>query len=173
MGLVVKRINWKLLLIHFLAIPCFIVGAQLLERIRWVPLRQAYQNGGLAGFRQANAPEDLSATISAMLTGPLYAWFVAVLLGCALSALVVRWQRESAVIPLLLFGLAIVTSWTHYYESEVVLQGLSSLLALFTYGSRQTHLGLVGGTFILLGLVPFLLTVTRSRASLTGRLMPS
>ncbi|NVO86217.1 universal stress protein [Hymenobacter terrestris] len=55
-----------------------------------------------------------------MLTGPLYAWFVAVLLGCALSALVVRWQRESAFVPLLLFGLAIVTSWTHYYESELL-----------------------------------------------------
>lgn len=168
MGLVVKRINWQLLLIHFLAIPCFILGAQLLERIRWVALRQAYQDGSLAGF-QANAPADVSATISAMLAGPLYAWFIAVLLGCALSALVVRRQRESAVVPVLLFGLAIVTSWTHYYESKVMLQGLSSLLGLFPYGSRQTHLGLVGGTFILLGLVPFLLTWTRSRASLTGQ----
>lgn len=169
MGLVVKRINWQLLLIHFLAIPCFILGAQLLERIRWVRLRQAYQDAGLAGFAQANAPEDVSATISAMLTGPLYAWFVAILLGCALSALVVRRQRERAVIPVLLFGLAIVTSWTHYYESKVVLQGLSSLLGFFPYGSRQTHLGLVGITFILLGLVPFLLTSTRSRASRTGQ----
>jgi hypothetical protein len=86
-----------------------------------------------------------------------------------LSALVVRRQQESAVVPVLLFGLAIVTSWTHYYESEVVLQSLSFLLGWFAYGSRQTHLGLVGGIFILLGLVPFLWTWPRFRASLTGQ----
>jgi hypothetical protein len=169
MGLAIKRINWQLLLVHFLAIPFFILGARLLEGIRWVPLRQAYQTGGIEAFRQANAPEDLGATISAMLTGPLYAWFVAILLGCVLSALVVRRQRESAAIPVLLFVLAYVTSRTQYYESKVVLQGVSSLLGWFTYGSRQTHLGVVGGIFILLGLVPFMVTWNRSRAALTDQ----
>jgi len=168
MGPAFKRINWPLLLIHFLAIPCFILGGQLLERIRWVPLRQAYQTSGLEGFRQANGT-DLSGTLSAMWLGPLYAWGAAVLLACALSVLVMRRRREGVAVPLLLFGLAVVTSRTHYYESKAVLQGLSSLLDVFAHVSRQTQLGIVGGAFVLLGLLPFLLTGARPRALLVGQ----
>ena len=169
MGSAFKRINWPLLLIHFLAILCFIVGGQLLERIRWVPLRQAYQTSGLEGFRQVSGTTDMGGTLSAMWLGPLYAWLAAVLLGCALSALVMRRRGEGVAVPLLLFGLAIVTSWTHYYESKTVLQGLSPLLDLFAHGSRQTQLGIVGSAFVLLGLLPFLLTGARPRALPMGQ----
>ena len=121
------------------------------------------------GVSLSERPQDLGVTVSAMLSGPLYAWGVAVLLGCALSTLVVRRQRQRAAVPVLLFGLATVTSWTHYYESKVVLQALSVLLGWFAYGARQTHLGVVGGMFILLGLVPFMVTWNRSWAALTGQ----
>jgi hypothetical protein len=140
-----------------------------LERIRWVPLRQAYQTSGLEGFRQASGTTDLGGTLSAMWLGPLCAWLAAVLLGGALSALVMRRRREGVAVPLLLFGLAVVTSRTHFYESKAVLQGLSSLLDLFAHGSRQTQLGIVGGAFVLLGLLPFLLTGTRHPALLMGQ----
>ncbi|MDB5270890.1 MAG: hypothetical protein JWP58_3930 [Hymenobacter sp.] len=169
MGPIFKRINWPLLFIHFLAIPCFILGGQLLERIRWVPLRQAYQTGGLEGFRQASGTTDLAGTLSAIQLGPLYAWLAAVLLGCSLSALVMWRRREGVAVPLLLFGLAVVTSRTHYYKSKAVLQGLSSLLDVFAHSSRQTQLGIVGSAFVLLGLLPFLLTWAPPQALLMGQ----
>ncbi|MBF9239883.1 hypothetical protein I2I05_21000 [Hymenobacter sp. BT683] len=169
MGFAFKRLNGPLLLVHFLAVPCFILGGQLLERIRWVPLRQAFQTHGLAGAHQVSGM-TASEMILQLHLGPTYAWLGAILLGCLLSGLVVWRRRESAAIPLLLFGLAVVTSWTHYYnEPGRVMQGLSNLLALFPHASRQSQLGLVGSALLVLGVVPFLLTWPRPGAAPTAK----
>jgi hypothetical protein len=163
-----KRINGPLLLVHFLAIPCFIIGSQLLEKIRWIPMREAYRTGGDDELIQAMAGAgELSGTLARMYSGPLYAWLAAIVLGCVLSALVVHHRRENWALPAVLFGLAIVTSWTHYYESQPVKHGLSYLLHLVARVSYQTQLCLVGGMLLVLGLVPFLLTW--SRPALTAK----
>lgn len=165
-----KRINGYLLIVHFLAIPCFILGSQLLEKIRWIPISEAYRTGGDDGLIQAmGGAGELGATLTRMYSGPLYAWLAAVLIGCVLSALVVHHRREHRAIPAVLFGLAIVTSWTHYYESQPVKQGLSYLLHLFPNVSYQIQLCLVGGLLLVLGLVPFLLTWSRSQAAMTAK----
>lgn len=172
MGFAFKRLNGRLLLVHFLAIPCFILGGQLVERIRWVPLRQAYQTHGLAGAQQVSgmAPSEI---ILQLWWGPACAWLGAILLGCLLSGLVVWRLRESAALPLLLFGLAVVTSWTRYYdEPGRVMHGLSYLLGLFPHASRQTQLGLVGGTLLVLGMVPFLLTWPHPVSAPTAKASP-
>ena len=159
-----KRINWQLLLIHFLAIPCFILGGQQLQLIRWLPMMDAYQTNGIAGMQQQSGAEGLGETVSQMWTGPLYAWGLAILIGCVLSALVVWHRRESKLILMLLFGLAIVTSWTHYYESAATRSGLRFLHGLFAHWSAEIQLLLVGSSLILIGLLPFALTWKKTDA---------
>jgi hypothetical protein len=162
MALAFNRINWQLLSIHFLAVPCFILGGQQLQLTRWVPMMEAYQSSGVAGMQQESGVEGLSGILSQMWTGPLYAWALAVLAGCLLSALVVWRRRESRLIPVLMFGLAIVTSWTHYYESATTRKGVHFLRGLFAHYSWEAQLLLVGSTLILIGLLPFLLTWKRT-----------
>ena len=119
-----KPINWSLLAWQVLAIACFILGAQQVQLIRWIAMAQFYQQHGVAGFQQHYPTVSIGAWLSAMWMGPLYAWALAVSLGCVLST-VISWQRrESRLLPVLVFGLTVVSSWTHYDDSALVKSGL-------------------------------------------------
>ena len=161
MALAFNRINWQLLLIHLLAVPFLILGGQQLQLIRWLPMMDAYQANGIAGMQQESGAAGLSETVLLMQSGPLSAWILAILVGCLLSTLVIWHRRESKLIPVLLFGVAIVTSWTQYYESMTTRNGLRFLRGLFAQWSAETQLLLVGSTLILIGLLPFILTWKR------------
>jgi hypothetical protein len=158
MNIQFKPINWRLLLLHFLAVPFLIIGAQQLERIRWIPIVTVYQQRGVMGLQQLNM--GIAEMITGMLAGPLYAWAWSLVGGCLLSMLVVWQRQESKLIPVLLFGLATVSSWTHYYESEPVVHVLAYLRGSFPTWSMSTRFGL-GGALLCLGLLPFIFTWQR------------
>jgi hypothetical protein len=153
-----KNINWPLLAWHVLAIPFLILGAQQLQAIRWLAMAQVYHERGLAGFQQHYPTLDIPVWLGEMSMGPLYAWALAVGLGCLLSASIVWLRRESWAIPLLVLGVSVVSSWTHYYESAAV----KSLLVWVRWPvealSAESRLGFAGGILILTGLIIFLLT---------------
>lgn len=157
-----KSINWRLLLLHFLSIPLLILGARQLALIPYAELITLYQKGGVQALE--NSPQNQTFTVAdigGLIVNPIYAGFLAILTGCMLSALVVWHRRESKLLPVALFILAIVTSWTHYYESEAVKSGLAFLRWPFEAWPLATRLGIVGSGLLILGCLPFLLTWRR------------
>jgi hypothetical protein len=151
-----KNINWPLLAWHVLAIPFLILGAQQLQAIRWLAMAQVYEQRGSTGLQQHYPTLDIGGWVSEMWLGPLYAWALAVSLGCLLSASIVWQRRQSRLIPLLVLGLSVVSSWTHYYESVAV----KSLLVWVRWPLEalpaESRLGFAGGLLILTGLLIFL-----------------
>lgn len=155
-----SRINWRLLLLHFLSMPLLILGARQLALVPYAEMIILYQKGGIQAMK--DSPQVFTAAdIGGLIADPLYAWFLAILAGCALSALVVWHRRESKLLPIALFVLAIVTSWTHYYEREAVKSGLAFLRWPFEAWPLATRLGIVGSGLLILGCLPFLLTWRR------------
>jgi hypothetical protein len=156
-----QHLNWPVLAQHVLAIPFLIIGAQQLQAIRWIAMAQVYEQRGPTGFQQYYPTLNMADWISAMLIGPLYAWALAVLLGCLLSAGIVWQRRESWLIPMLVVGLSVVSSWTHYYESAFV----KSLLVWVRWPvealSAESRLGFAGGLLVLTGLLLFWLSWKR------------
>ncbi|MBT9393265.1 hypothetical protein KLP40_08825 [Hymenobacter sp. NST-14] len=156
------RINWRLLLLHFLSIPLLILGARQLALIPYAEIITLYQKRGMQAIQDSPQGQALTAAdITGLMTDPLYAWFLAILTGCMLSALVVWHRRESKLLPVALFVLAVITSWTHYYESEAVKSGLAFLRWAFETWPLATRLGIVGSGLLILGCLPFLLTWRR------------
>lgn len=154
------RINWRLLLLHFLSIPLLILGARQLALIRYAGIMELWAKGGVQAV--IDSPSGLRAEdIAGLIGDPLYAWFLAILAGCILSALVVWHRRESKLLPVALFVLATVTSWTHYYESEAVKSGLAYLRSPFEAWPLAIRLGILGSGLLILGCLPFLLTWRR------------
>lgn len=105
--------------------------------------------------------QPASIVITSMQAGPLYAWGAAILLGCCLSALVVWHRGESRLLPVLLLGAALVSSWTHYYQSQPINRLLAYLRWPLEAWPVEVRLAVVGGALVLLGLLPFLLTWRR------------
>jgi hypothetical protein len=157
-----KKINWSLLGLHALAIPFLILGARQLQAIRWQAIARVYQQSGLAGLQQHYPTWKASDMLASMFMGPLYAWGLAVLLGCVLSAGVVWQRRESWLIPLGILCLSIVSSWSHYYESAVVNSALAWLRWPLEAYSAESRLGFAGGLLVIVGLLPFLFTWERT-----------
>jgi hypothetical protein len=75
-----------------------------------------------------------------------------------LSGIVVGYRRESWLIPVLLFLLGITSSWTRYYKSEFVSNGLALLRWPLEAWSLGARLAIIGSLLITIGLVPFFLT---------------
>lgn len=162
MPIQLPRINWRLLLLHFLSIPFFIIGAQQWALAPYVEIITLYQQEGMQAIQNSSQGHALIVkNLPGLIADPLYAWFLAILAGCALSALVVWHRRESKLLPVALFILAIVTSRTHYYESEAVKSGLAYLRWPFEAWPLATRLGIVGSGLLLLGCLPFLFTWRR------------
>ncbi|MBC6697168.1 hypothetical protein [Hymenobacter sp. BT190] len=160
MPIQLSRINWRLLFLHFLSISLFILGARQLALIPYAELLTLYERGGMRALE--NSPQVFRATdIGGLIAAPLYAWFLAILGGCMLSALVVWHRRESKLLPVALFVLAILTSRTHCYEIEVVKSGLAYLRSPFEVWPLATRLGIVGSVLLLVGCLPFLFTWRR------------
>ncbi len=173
-----KRINWLLLLVHSVAIFCLILGGQFLVEMWWEAQRQGAQTIGEEALQQMNSTEK-HVLILWMFGGHMFTWFLAILLGCLLSGVVVWRRRESAAIPVLLFSGAMaipvllfsgamVISWPHFYEHGEVVHRLHWLLRL-PHVSRYIQLGFVGGLLVVLGLVCILLTWNRSLVALTPK----
>lgn len=155
-----KSINWRLLILHFLSIPLFILGAQQVVLIPYAEIITLYKQGGMQAVADSSKGLPVEDIVGIM-THPLYAWFLAILAGCMLSALVVWHRRESKLLPIALFIFSIVTSWTQYYKSEAVKSGLAYLQWPFEAWSLATQLGIVGSGLLILGCLPFLLTWRR------------
>lgn len=156
------RINWHFLFLHFLSVPLFILGARQLALIPYARILQLYQQGGIKAIQESNQSHRVTSEfISGLIASPLYAWFLAILASCALSALVVWHRRESKLLPVALFVLAIVTSWTHYYESKAALKGMAFLRWPLEAWPLATRLGIVGPVLLMIGCLPFLLTWQR------------
>lgn len=157
-----NHINWRLLLLHFLSIPLLILGAREWALVPYAEIITLYQQGGTQAIQDSPQGQALTAVdIGGLIVNPIYAWLLAILAGCALSALVVWHRRESKLLPVALFVLAIVTSWTHYYKSEAVKSGLAYLRWPFEAWPLATQLGIVGSGLLILGCLPFLLTWRR------------
>ncbi|TYZ12582.1 hypothetical protein FY528_04600 [Hymenobacter lutimineralis] len=155
-----KPINWRLLLLHLLSIPLLILGARQLALAPYAEMITLYQKGGTRAIK--DSPQVFNAAdIGGLIADPIYAWFLAILAGCALSALVVWHRRESKLLPVALFILSIVTSWTHYDESEAAQSGLAYLQWPFKAWPLATRLGIVGAGLLVLGCLPFLFTWRR------------
>lgn len=167
MSLRLKRVNWSLLACHFLAIPFLLLGAQQLQLIRWAPLMRTYQKQGVEGVLQQQS--DKAKFIAELWMGPGYALILAVLVGCIFSAIVVRYRRESWLIPLFLLVLGITSSWTRYYESKPVSYGLALLRWPFENYSIEVRFAVVGSILVASGLLPFLLTGGKPRLKLQGQ----
>jgi len=156
-----QPLNWPLLAWHVLAIPFLIVGAQQLQAIRWIAMAQVYEQRGLAGFQQYYPTLNMAGWVSAMWMGPLYAWALALSLGCLLSAGIVWQRRESWLIPGLVLGLSVVSSWTHYYESAFVKAALVWVRWPVEALAAESRLGFAGGILVLAGLLLFWLSWKR------------
>jgi len=157
-----KPINWRLLARHVLAIPCLLLGARQLQAIRTADIVQAYQEHGMQGLRNMPHQYTLEEMTFKLQSEPLYAGFVAMMLGCLLSALVVWRQRESFLIPLLLLAAAFLSSRTHYYKSEVVRTGLTLLRWPLESWPLAARLAVVGGSLVTVGVL-LLLVPPRQR----------
>lgn len=166
-----KRVNWQLLLLHFLAIPCLILGVQQLQTIRWVPVIQVFQKSGLEGIQKQFPSLSMGEMIAGITMGPLYSWALAVLLGCLLSTVIVWRRQESWLIPMLLFGLTTISSWTHYYESKAVYNALAHMRLFFQAWPLETQLSIVGSTLLIIGLLPFIFT-WKNRSTVTSNQSP-
>lgn len=167
MPIQLSRINWRLLLLHFLSISLFILGAREWALAPYAEIITLYQQGGMQAI--PDSPQVLTtADIGGLIADPIYASLLAILVGCILSALVVWHRRESKLLPIALFILAIVTSWTHYYKNEAVKSGLAYLRWPFEAWPLATRLGIVGSGLLLLGCLPFLLTWRRPVSERNG-----
>ena len=153
-----RNINWSLLGWQVLAICFLILGAQQLQAIRWVAMAHVYQQQGLAGVQQHYPTLTLGAWLNEIWMGSLYAWALAIGLGCVLSAGIVWQRRESWLIPVLVFGLSVISSWTHYYESAPVKSLLGWLRWPVEALSAERRLGFAGGLLVLTGLLIFWLS---------------
>lgn len=156
-----KRINWKLLACHFLAIPFLVIGAQQLQLIRWVPLLKAYQKQGVEGVAQQSG--SMAETVAALWMGSTYALVLAVVAGCVLSGIIIGYRSESWLIPVFLFLLGITSSWTRYYKSEFVTNGLALMRWPFEVWSLETRLAIIGSLLSAVGLALLLLTKNKRR----------
>ncbi|RSK46228.1 hypothetical protein [Hymenobacter perfusus] len=155
-----SRINWRLLLLHFLSVPLLILSARQLALIPYAEILELYEQEGMQAV--IDSPRGLkSEDLAGLILDPLYAVLLAILVSCVFSALVVWHRRESKLLPIALFMFAIVTSWTHYYKSEAVKSGLAYLQWPFEAWPLATCLGIVGSGLLILGCLPFLLTWRR------------
>lgn len=152
-----KPVNWRLLAQHLLAIPFLVVGARQLQLVKSAAWLELYVHDKAQAMQKVPPSFGNAEFIAWLSVGPLVVWFLAIVLGCALSALVVWRRRESWLIPIGLFFLAIVTSWTRYYESKAVLGSLAFLRLLFEAWPLEVQLGIVGGALIAVGLLLLLL----------------
>jgi hypothetical protein len=121
-----------------------------------VPFLKAYQKQGIEGAAQQSG--NMAETVAALWMGPNYALLLAVAVGCVLSGIVVGYRRESWLIPVLLYLLGITSSWTRYYKSEFVSNGLALLRWPLEAWSLEARLAIIGSLLITIGLVPFFLT---------------
>jgi len=156
-----KPINWRLLARHLLAIPCLLLGARQLQAIRTADIVQAYQQHGMQGLSDMPHQYTIEEMTFKLQSEPLYAGFVAMMLGCLLSALMVWRQRESLLIPVLLLAAAFLSSRTHYYKSEVVRTGLTLLRWPLESWPLVVRLAVVGGALMAVGLLLLLVPPPR------------
>ncbi|MCR5888299.1 hypothetical protein LRS06_11085 [Hymenobacter sp. J193] len=155
-----KPINWRLLALHLLGIPFLVLGARQVATIPYTEIIELYRMGGMKAIFDAPL-SHLAEEINGLLVSQVYSWFLAILASCVFSALVVWHRRESKLLPVALFGLAILTSWTHYDESMAVKRGLAFLQWPFEAWPLATRLGIVGSALLMLGFLPFLFTWQR------------
>ena len=162
-----KRINWPLLLVHSLATACFVLGGQFWLWMWWEAERQGVHT---MGVEQMNSIEKFMLIV--MLFGGglgfVFAWFLAILMGCLLSGVVVRRREESAAIPLLVFIVVLLFSATMVYSLALHQAFWERVYRLVPHESRYI-LGVVGGLLVVLGLVFMLLTWNRARFALTPK----
>ncbi|WP_426493354.1 hypothetical protein [Hymenobacter sp. 102] len=160
-----RPINWRLLLLHFLATFLLIMGARQLYVIPYVSFLEVYQRDGIEAMQKASGQSIGQLTFD-LVAAPLYARFAAVLISCLLSALVVWHRRESKLIPVLLFVSTIISGRTGYEKSSYVHTALAFLRSPLEAEPKELGLAVVGGILILLGLLLFLLTWRRPQAKL-------
>lgn len=160
MPIQLSHINWRLLLLHFLAMPLLILGAREWALVPYAEIITLYKQGGMQAVVDSSQGLPVEA-IAGIMTHPLYAWALAILTGCMLSALVVWHRRESKLLPILLFVLAIASSRTQYDKSEAVMTGLAFLRWPFEAWPLAIRFGVVGSVLLILGCLPFLLTWRR------------
>ncbi|MDF7812937.1 hypothetical protein [Hymenobacter sp. YC55] len=145
-----KPIHWRLFTMHLLAVPFLIIGGQQLQAVQLAGVVDVYQQGGMKAL--SDYPLLLPELITRVYTGPLYTWALAVLVACFGSALVVWRRRESWLIPLLLFAVAISSSWTHYYNSKLMNTVMAFLRWPFESLPMPVRLGIVGTALTTIGI---------------------
>ena len=164
-----KRINWRLLALHFLGMPFLVLGAQQLALIRYVGVMKLHLRYGRDAWQHLSLLErqGIPMLIVELQLFNAVAALTAILTACMLSGLIAWRREESRLFPLLLFVGHFLLGCTHIYDTAVVKAFLGFLRGPFKGENIKYRLALAGSTFIIIGLLLFLSTWRQQRTALS------
>lgn len=160
-----RRINWRLLALHLAGLPFTALGLRqlfLIRQVKFVRLRLQY---GEEFWRHIDVKTTVSSALGSLILElqllETHALLYAIVMACLLLGLIAWRRRESLLLPLLLFLGSVVLGRAGFLSDSFLLSFRKWLMGDVMADSVYYRLALSGGFFLLVGVVPFLLTWRR------------
>ncbi|WP_303310072.1 hypothetical protein [Hymenobacter sp. BT730] len=180
MAIRLKPITWRLLALHMISVPFLVLGMQQLFLIQYIDLVQRltelqthYGQEYAAHFSLPPGFDSFAQLILELELRDAKATFLALLIACTLSGIVVWHRRESLLIPLMLFlSQPLVFGLSGFYKEPVVTTAINLLYSISSNPVGKLQLAVVGSLLFIVGVLPFCITWRKHQSVSTSDITP-